>query len=253
MAALGPKERGGDIGRALTMLIIKDVSLTRGSKAVLSGICLHLEQGQRLVLIGPSGCGKTTLLRIVAGFIPPDQGQVLLFGKLASDKGRILIPPEHRDIGFVFQDLALWPHMTVLGNLDFGLKARRIPRDERRVRIAEIISMTALEGLEHRRPHELSGGQQQRVALARALVTRPRLLLLDEPLSSLDEPLKVRLVEMILALQGELGFSMIHVTHDMSEAKRLGQRIMSLERGCLRPLSRIQCLENSVLKGLRRS
>ncbi len=236
MAALGQKDRGRGIGRARAVLAIKDVSLARGGKAVLSGICLHLEQGQRLVLIGPSGCGKTTLLRIVAGFIPPDQGQVLLFGKVASARGKILIPPEHRDIGFVFQDLALWPHMTVLGNLEFGLKARRIPRDERRRRIAEMLSMTALEGLEKRRPHELSGGQQQRVALARALVTRPRLLLLDEPLSSLDEPLKLRLVEMILDLQGELGFSMIHVTHDMFEARRLGQRIMAIERGVLKAL-----------------
>ena len=201
---------------------------------LLKDFSLSVKSGERLVLLGPSGCGKTTILRLIAGFMAPQQGSILLEGKTVSRDGAILVAPEHRNLGMVFQDLALWPHLSVKGNIEFGLKARKVPRQTRELKIREILTLTGLQGYESRMPSELSGGQQQRVALARALVLEPHILLMDEPLSSLDWELNRRLRQEILALQQKLGFTMLYVTHNREEAFEIATRVVILERGEIR-------------------
>ncbi len=201
---------------------------------LLKDFSLSVKSGERLVLLGPSGCGKTTILRLIAGFMAPQQGSILLEGKTVSRDGEILVAPEHRNLGMVFQDLALWPHLSVKGNIEFGLKARKVPRQTRELKIREILTLTGLQGYESRMPSELSGGQQQRVALARALVLEPHILLMDEPLSSLDWELNRRLRQEILALQQKLGFTMLYVTHNREEAFEIATRVVILERGEIR-------------------
>ena len=191
---------------------------------------LAVEQGERIVLFGPSGCGKTTLLRMLAGFAVPDQGAVLIQGKVAARDGKILIPHEARNLGMVFQDLALWPHLTVDGNLEFALKAKGIPPVDRRRRMDEMLKLLKIEKYASTRPHQLSGGEQQRVALARALVMQPVALLMDEPLSSLDEELNLHLRREIVRLQETLEFTLLYVTHNRSEAEEIGTRIVFLRK-----------------------
>ncbi len=217
----------------MNIVEIQRVSKRYGRQAVLRDFSLAAGPGERVVILGPSGCGKTTVLRLIAGFEAPDTGQVLLGGQPVSRKGRILVPPEARNLGMVFQDLALWPHLTVRGNLEFGLRARHVPRAERTRRIRETLERVGLGGLEERRPAALSGGQQQRVALARALVLAPRLLLMDEPLSSLDLDLNLRLRREILALHEALGFTLLYVTHDREEAFDIATRVVLMHRGCV--------------------
>ncbi|MFV1959726.1 MAG: ABC transporter ATP-binding protein, partial [Planctomycetota bacterium] len=183
------------------------------------------------VILGPSGCGKTTILRLIAGFIAPDTGSVSIDGKLVSRGGRILESPERRNVGMVFQDLALWPHFSVKGNLEFGLKAKGFRKVERERRVGEALDLVRLADYGRRKPAELSGGQQQRVALARALVLEPKVLLMDEPLASLDEELNVRLRTEIVGLQGRLGFTLVYVTHDRGEALDVATRVVSMRRG----------------------
>ena len=156
-----------------------------GKVTAVDHLDLIVRDGEILTLLGPSGCGKTTTLRCIAGFIVPDEGRIFL-----GEEEVTRLPPEKRDIGFVFQNYALWPHMTVFQNLAFGLQLRHTPREEIRQRVREVLSLVRLSGMEDRYPRQLSGGQQQRVALARALVLRPRVLLLDEPLSNLDAKLR---------------------------------------------------------------
>jgi len=201
------------------------------SGIALDGVSLSVGEGQRVVILGPSGCGKTTALRLFAGLEIPDEGRVLVDGEVAAENGRLLIPPERRGLGMVFQDLALWPHLTVEGNLELGLRAQGVVRVERKRRVREALDLVELDGFASRRPTELSGGQQQRVALARALVLEPRAVLMDEPLSSLDPELKRRLREQILALQERLGFALVTVTHDHEEALHLATRIVVMEHG----------------------
>ncbi len=208
----------------MKIVSIDSVTKSFNDRLILKKVNLEIERGERLVLLGPSGCGKTTLLRLIAGFIAPDRGRILLQGRLVSDNGAVLVPPERRELGFVFQDLALWPHLTVYGNLEFGLKARKIPAKERKDRINDMIKMVGLSGLEDRRPEQLSGGQQQRVALARALVLRPQIVLMDEPLSSLDWDLRAHLGRQIIELQEQFGFTMIYVTHDTEEIRQIATR-----------------------------
>ncbi len=215
------------------MVRLECVTKYLDGRLVLRDIDLQIETGERLVLLGPSGCGKTTLLRLVAGLVSPDRGRIFIKGNLVSDSGKVIVPPEERLIGFVFQDLALWPHMSVYENLEFVLKALGLRRKERKVRIGEMVGMTDLEGMESRMPGELSGGQQQRVALARALVARPPLVLMDEPLSSLDWDLRGRLGEKICELQEEIGFTLIYVTHDRGETKQLATRVVVMKNGGL--------------------
>lgn len=197
-------------------------------------VSLKIEEGERVVILGPSGCGKTTLLRIIAGFIQPDRGRVVIDGRVTSENGRCLVEPEDRKIGMVFQDLALWPHMSVRGNLEFGLKARKVPKKERRERINAMLEKVELERFGDSFPPALSGGQQQRVALARALVMEPRILLMDEPLSNLDPDLNLSLRKEILRLQEALGITLVYVTHDRDEALSLATRVVVMSHGKIR-------------------
>ncbi len=207
------------------------VSKSFGARVAINQLSLQIERSERLVLFGPSGCGKTTVLRLLAGLEVPEQGSIRIDGRAVASAGKNLVPPEKRDLGMVFQDLALWPHMTVQENLMFGLNARGVPNGEAHVRTREMLQRV---GLEHRidaKPHQLSGGEQQRVALARALVSRPSILLMDEPLSSLDDERKRTIAFDLLGLQSQFGFTLIYVTHDRSEADMLASRVCQLHDG----------------------
>ncbi|OQY29275.1 MAG: iron ABC transporter ATP-binding protein [Candidatus Cloacimonetes bacterium 4572_55] len=197
----------------------------------VNGISLHIEKGERVVILGPSGCGKTTLLRMIAGFVSPDKGTIEIDGLVVAKNGRSLVEPENRKIGMVFQDLALWPHKSVHGNLEFGLRAKKIPKNERNKRIDEMLVKTQMIPFKNNFPGELSGGQQQRIALARALIMEPKILLMDEPLSNLDIDLNLLLRKEVLELQEELGITMLYVTHDRDEAFSLATRVVVMQHG----------------------
>jgi iron(III) transport system ATP-binding protein len=187
---------------------------------------LVVEDGELFTLLGPSGCGKTTLLRLLAGFYQPDAGEIRFGERVVSG-----LPPYARNIGMVFQNYALWPHMTVAQNVSYGLRLRRMPAGELRRRMAEGLSKVNLTGFETRYPGQLSGGQQQRVALARALVLNPDILLLDEPLSNLDAKIRVQVRTEIRRLQQELRITTIYVTHDQEEALSLSDRVAVMKDG----------------------
>ena len=190
-----------------------------------------MQQGEFVTLLGPSGCGKTTTLNMIAGFVQPDAGRIMLAGRPIED-----LPPFRRDLGIVFQDYALFPHRTVAENIAFGLRMRRIGRAEIEARVAEAMQMVRLDGLGGRRPLQLSGGQRQRVALARALVIRPALLLLDEPLSNLDLKLREEMRAEISTLQRRLGITTVFVTHDQDEALTMSDRIAVMRQGRIEQL-----------------
>ncbi len=215
----------------MNLIRLDSVTKFYGREAALHSLTLDVNAGERLVLLGPSGCGKTTVLRLLAGFIAPDSGRIYLGGRLVSQQGQILLPPEKRNIGMVFQDLALWPHLSVHGNLAFGLKALKVTKREREERIRHMLQLVGLEGFEKRKPAELSGGQQQRVALARALILQPEILLMDEPLSSLDLELNIRLRREVVRLQQTLGFTLLYVTHDRSEAFGIATQVVQMAKG----------------------
>ena len=201
------------------------VSKSFGERIAVNELSLHVEKSERLVLFGPSGCGKTTVLRLLAGLEVPDQGSIRIDGRLVASAGKNLVPPEKRDVGMVFQDLALWPHMTVQQNLMFGLTARRIEKREAEVRIHQMLTRVGLEHRSEAKPHQLSGGEQQRVALARALVSRPSILLMDEPLSSLEDERKRTIASDLLNLHKQFGFTLIYVTHDQAETDLMASRV----------------------------
>lgn len=203
----------------------------------VANVTLALQQGDLLGLLGPSGCGKTTLLRIVAGFEQPQFGLVELAGRPVAGGG-YWVPPERRDTGMVFQDYALFPHLTVAENVGFGLKQSGVPNKKiiLKKRIQEAIALVGLSGLEKRYPHELSGGQQQRVALARALAPQPSLILLDEPLSNLDVQERLRLRQEVRSILKETGTSAIFVTHDQEEALSISDRVGVMRGGRLEQL-----------------
>jgi len=215
----------------VTILAITGVDKRYGEQTVLHGINLAVDAGERLVLLGPSGCGKTTLLRLVAGFEVPDLGEIRIGDQRVAADGKNLVPPQRRGVGMVFQDLALWPHMSVAQNIAFGLGAQGLSRSARRRRVGDMLARVGLAELGDRRPSALSGGQQQRVALARALVQEPRILLMDEPLSSLDIELNRRLRGEILDIQRQIGFTMVYVTHDHEEALAIASQIAVLQAG----------------------
>ena len=212
-------------------IALERVSIQFGSSPVLQDLSLSVESGELLALLGPSGSGKTSVLRLVLGFLAPATGTIRLDGEAVSLEGRILRPPEERGLAMVFQDLALWPHLTVASNLEFGLASRGLPRSVRSARVAEMLSRVGLVARAHRYPGELSGGERQRVAIARALVLEPRAVLLDEPLSNLDVPLRRELMALLFQLLKERRVSGLYVTHDIREAAALGDRIAVLETG----------------------
>ena len=201
---------------------LKSASKRFGSRVAVRPISLEVKRGSTVGIVGPSGGGKTTVLRLIAGLDVPDEGEVWLNDRLASSADRLHIPPSQRNIGFVFQDLALWPHMTVGENLMFVLQSRGWPAATRNARIGEMLAVVGMSDRADEYPSHLSGGEQQRVALARALVAQPDLLLLDEPLSSLDPELRAGLREELAAIPTKLGVTMIYVTHDRSDVKVFG-------------------------------
>lgn len=215
----------------MALIVLSSVSKAYASRIVLHDFSLIVERGERVAILGPSGCGKTTVLRLLAGFIAPDTGTIAIDGELVAAGGQILQEPERRHVGMVFQDLALWPHLTVEGNVEFGLRAQGIPKRERATRITEILNAVEMTAYRHTRPGQLSGGQQQRVALARALVLQPKALLMDEPLSNLDEELNKHLRQELLRLHAQLGFTLLYVTHDGAEATEIGTRIIRMRQG----------------------
>jgi ABC-type Fe3+/spermidine/putrescine transport system ATPase subunit len=210
---------------------IRNVSKRFATHQALDGVSLDAAPSECLVILGPSGCGKTTLLRLIAGLDVPDAGEIWLNGVRVASAGRSLLAPHRRGIGFVFQDLALWPHLTVYQSLQFVLESQRVPRSEQNARIGEVLKLLRIDGFADRYPHELSGGEQQRVALARALAGNPRLLLLDEPLSSLDADLRSAMRSEFARLRRELAVTTLYVTHDRDDATALADRVIEMSPG----------------------
>ncbi|MDM0034270.1 ABC transporter ATP-binding protein [Variovorax sp. J22P271] len=201
-------------------------------QTVLHEVSLKIKRGEFLTLLGPSGCGKTTLLNLIAGFAEADSGEIFIEGQpVTSD------PPHQRQIGIVFQNYALFPHMTVERNIGYGLRMRGVPKDEVAQRVKEAMAMVKLTGLGHRKPRELSGGQQQRVALARALIIQPKVLLLDEPFSALDKSLRGSMQVEIREIQRRLGLTTVFVTHDQGEALAMSDRIAVMSAGVIRQIA----------------
>ncbi|MPY91224.1 MAG: ATP-binding cassette domain-containing protein [Luteitalea sp.] len=216
---------------------VRDVTKRYGTHTALMALSLDVGLAESVVVLGPSGCGKTTLLRLLAGLEVPHQGEIWLAGRQVAEPGRNLVPPHERRIGFVFQDLALWPHLTVREHLTFVMGSVRVPKSQRPQQTRETLGLVRIERLAHRYPHELSGGEQQRVALARALVGRPRLLLLDEPFSSLDPDLRATLRSELSRLRRALELTMIYVTHDREDAAVLADRIVMMREGQIQSIA----------------
>jgi ABC-type sugar transport system ATPase subunit len=212
----------------MSTIEFRSVTKTYQNGRGVDALSFTIESGERIVLFGPSGCGKSTTLLLIAGLATPDSGDIAIDGKVVSTARRIFVPPQSRGVGMVFQDLALWPHMSVAENIAFGLRARRVPAAERKRRIGDIANVVGLGNYLNVRPGELSGGEQQRLALARAIALQPRILLMDEPLSNLDAALSRRLRTEILRLHAELAFTLVYVTHSSDEAHDIGMRTIEL-------------------------
>lgn len=212
------------------LLKIEGIAKRYGSFQALSGVSFDMRAGEIISVLGPSGCGKSTLLQLVAGLARPDEGEIRMNGGTIASR-HTMVPPEKRGVNMVFQDYALWPHMSVFDNIAYGLSKLR--SGEKRSRVASLLEMLHLEGLENRLPPQLSGGQQQRVAIARALATEPKLLLLDEPLSNLDMRLRVEMRTEMAYLFRKLGTSVFHVTHDPEEAFAMADRLLILRNGAI--------------------
>lgn len=212
---------------------IENVVKKYGSFTAIEGISFKIKKGEFFTLLGPSGCGKTTLLRMIAGFNTIEGGKIL-FDDLDISK----IPAHKRDIGMVFQNYAIFPHLSTYENVEYGLKARKIPVAQRKERVLKALEFVQIGHLKDRMPHELSGGQQQRVALARAIVIEPKILLMDEPLSNLDAKLRVQMRSTIKKLQTKLGITTIYVTHDQEEALAISDRIAVMDKGKVKQLGR---------------
>jgi ABC-type Fe3+/spermidine/putrescine transport system ATPase subunit len=210
------------------ILHVEDVAFHYGATVALEGLTLSIAEGEFVSLLGPSGCGKTTLLRIVAGLLRPSRGRVYVAGKDVT-----ALPPERRPLNMVFQHLALFPHLSVGQNVGFGLSLRRLPREEVRRRVSELLELVGLAGFANRSTHELSGGQQQRVALARALITEPAILLLDEPLGALDSSIRKEMQRELKALQKRLNITFVFVTHDQAEAMSMSDRVVLMRDGSI--------------------
>ena len=211
---------------------IDNVTKKFGNDTVIRGLSLHIKQGEFFTLLGPSGCGKTTLLRMIIGFNSIDGGQIKVSSEIVNN-----IPIHQRNMGMVFQNYAIFPHMSVKDNVAFGLKMRRVPPGEIERRVDEILKVVKIDHLKDRMPAKLSGGQQQRVALARAIVIRPGVLLMDEPLSNLDAKLRVEMRNAIRQIQRQIGITTVYVTHDQEEALAISDRIAIMESGIIQQIA----------------
>ena len=222
------------------LLSIRGVAKTFGQAKVLKAVSLDVAEGEFLTILGESGSGKTTLLRIISGFERPDEGEVWMESERLD-----ILPPNRRGVNTVFQSYALFPHLSVFENVAYGLRAKKTPANEINARVESALAQVKMRDLAHRKPAQLSGGQQQRVALSRALVNRPRLLLLDEPLSALDANLRRQMQSELKALQREVGIAFIFVTHDQEEAMTLSDRIALLRSGEVEQVSTPRQLYNT--------
>ena len=217
----------------MALIEIRNLAKSFGSVKAVDGVDLDIHAGEFLTLLGPSGSGKTTVLRMIAGFETPDSGSIKLNGIDIT-----YLPPYERDVNTVFQDYALFPHMDVISNIEYGLKVKGVAKDERREKALRALEQVRLSGYENRKPHQLSGGQRQRVALARALVNRPAVLLLDEPLGALDLKLRQQMQIELKELQREVGITFICVTHDQEEALTMSDRIAVFDKGRIQQLDK---------------
>ena len=208
------------------LIELQGISVSFDDEMVLDDISLSIADGEFVTLLGPSGCGKTTTLRIIAGFLEPDEGRVCFEGKEING-----VPPHKRQVNTIFQRYALFPHYNVFDNIAYGLKVRHVPKDEIRSRVSAMLKMVNLEGFEHRRVSKLSGGQQQRVAIARAVINHPRVLLLDEPLAALDLKLRKDMQKELKNIQKQLGITFIFVTHDQEEALSMSDTVVVMDNG----------------------
>ncbi len=220
----------------MASITLDDLCRSFGTTRAVDSVSLSVPDHAFLALLGPSGCGKTTLLRLIAGLERPDRGRIEIGGRVMAGPGQFT-SPEARGLGMVFQSYALWPHMTVAGNIRFGLDILGLSRAEIAARISESLAMTGLSGLEQRRPHELSGGQRQRVALARSLAVRPKLILLDEPLANLDAHLRGQMLAEFRRLHAALGTGFVFVTHDQDEAMAVATHVGVMNAGRLEQIA----------------
>jgi putative spermidine/putrescine transport system ATP-binding protein len=217
----------------VALIEIRGLSKSFGEVKAVAGVDLDINAGEFITLLGPSGSGKTTVLRMIAGFEDPDSGTIKLNGEDITH-----LPPYDRDVNTVFQDYALFPHMDVITNIEYGLRVKKVDKEERRKKALEALEQVRLSGYEKRKPSQLSGGQRQRVALARALVNRPSVLLLDEPLGALDLKLRQQMQIELKELQREVGITFIFVTHDQEEALTMSDRIAVFDKGKIQQLDR---------------
>ncbi len=223
----------------MPILELKDIHKSYGKKEVLHGISLSVEKGEVISVLGPSGCGKSTLLNIIAGILSPDAGEVILNGTVVSSKKKN-VPIEKRHLNMVFQDFALWPHMTARDNILYGLDCMHAGKEEKEKKLNEMVSLLHLEGLMDHYPPEMSGGQQQRVAIARSLINNPQILLLDEPLCNLDVQLRIEMRTEMALLFHQLHTTVFHVTHDPSEAFAMADRIVVMNHGVIDQVAKPQ-------------
>lgn len=212
---------------------IKNINVSYGSNHVLKDVSINIKNKDFYTFLGPSGCGKTTLLRLIAGFEKSQSGELYIDGKNVSNSN-----PWERDVGMVFQNYALWPHMTVYKNISFGLEEKKLTSSEIRKKVEEVLELVDLKDLSKRYPYQLSGGQQQRVALARTLVVRPKVLLLDEPLSNLDAKLRVQMRKELLDLHHKLNITTIFVTHDQEEANGMSTNLAIFNEGVVQQIGK---------------
>jgi iron(III) transport system ATP-binding protein len=219
------------------LIRLQDVEFAYSGPPVLRGVTLAVQENAVTVLVGPSGSGKSSVLRLIAGFEAPQRGTIQIAGEVVSRDSSVVIPPEARGASMVFQDLALWPHMTVAQTLDFVL-GREVGRTERHRRITETLAAVGFDRRPDARPAQLSGGERQRLAIARAIVTRPRILLMDEPLANLDPPLRQTLLDETLRLQQRLGLTILYVTHNQQETFRLGDQAAVIHEGRIEQVAR---------------
>lgn len=217
----------------MALIEIRNLTKAFGAVKAVDGVDLDINSGEFITLLGPSGSGKTTVLRMIAGFEDPDSGTIKLNGQDITH-----LPPYDRDVNTVFQDYALFPHMDVITNIEYGLRVKKVPKEERREKALKALEQVRLAGYENRKPSQLSGGQRQRVALARALVNRPSVLLLDEPLGALDLKLRQQMQIELKELQREVGITFIFVTHDQEEALTMSDRIAVFDKGKIQQLDK---------------